>query len=47
MDINIGQIENRKIKLLENYPQQLPSDTSGVCDLKKNPDENKMYVIKV
>lgn len=47
MDINIGQIENRKVKILESYAQQQPSDTSGVCDLKKNPNDNTMYVIKV
>ncbi|WP_244484469.1 transporter substrate-binding protein [Mesorhizobium sp. Root552] len=47
MDINIGQIQDRKINILESYPQQHSLDTSAVCDLKKNPDDNTMYVIKV
>ncbi|WP_432289060.1 transporter substrate-binding protein (plasmid) [Aminobacter sp. BA135] len=47
MDINIGQIQDRKINILESFSQQQPLDTSGVCDLKKNPDDNSMYVIKV
>ena len=47
MDINVGQIQDRKINILESYPQQHSLDTSAVCDLKKNPDDNTMYVIKV
>lgn len=47
MDISIGQIENRKIKILQTYQQQQPLDTSGVCDLRKNPSDNTMYVIKI
>jgi urea transport system substrate-binding protein len=45
MDIHLGQIQDRKVNILESFSQQKPLDTSGVCDLKKNPNDNTMYII--
>ena len=47
LDVYIGEAKDKKIKVLEKFPQQPPADTQAVCDLKKNPDENKQYVIDV
>ncbi|MEA2802787.1 MAG: hypothetical protein QOE49_2882, partial [Rhodospirillaceae bacterium] len=42
-----GEAKDKKFAVLEKFSQQKPSDTSAVCDLKKNPNENKQYVIDV
>jgi urea transport system substrate-binding protein len=47
LDIQIAELKNKVWKVLETYKQQPPSDTAAVCDIKKNPNENKQYVIKV
>jgi branched-chain amino acid transport system substrate-binding protein len=33
--------------VLESWPQQKPTDTAAVCDLKKKPNDNQQYVIDV
>jgi len=43
----IAECENQRFKLLESYDNQFPSDTSAVCDLEANPDDNQHYVIKI
>ena len=43
----IAECENQRFKLLETYENQFPSDTSAVCDLEKNPNDNKHYKIKI
>jgi urea transport system substrate-binding protein len=47
IDIQIAELKNKVWNVLETYKQQPPSDTAAVCDLKKNPNENKQFVIKV
>jgi urea transport system substrate-binding protein len=38
---------DRKWQVLETFPAQPPADTAAVCDLIKNPNTNKMFVIDV
>jgi urea transport system substrate-binding protein len=47
LDIQIAEIRGRKWQILESYKQQKPVDTAAVCDLKKNPNESKQFVIKI
>ena len=46
LDVHIAEVKDKKFNLLEDFPQQKPSDTAAVCDLKKNPNDNQQYVIK-
>ena len=46
LNVSIAEVKNKKFDILETFPQQPPSDTSAVCDLKKNPKDNQQYVIK-
>ena len=43
----LGQAENKTWKVLESFPDQAPSDTAAVCNLIKEPNTNKQYVIDV
>jgi len=45
--VYIGEAKDKKFNVLEKFSQQKPADTQAVCDLKKNPNENKQYVIDV
>jgi urea transport system substrate-binding protein len=47
MDTYIAVAENQKWKVLESFPQQKPLDTSAVCNLIKNPNDNQQYIIDV
>jgi urea transport system substrate-binding protein len=47
IDVHLAVIKDRKINLLETFPQRKPIDTGAVCDLKKNPHDAKQYIIKV
>ena len=47
LDIQIAECHDRKWKILESYKQQKPLDTAAVCNLKKNPNDSKQYVIKI
>jgi branched-chain amino acid transport system substrate-binding protein len=47
LDVYIGEAKDKKFAVLEKFSQQKPADTQAVCDLKKNPNENKQYVIDV
>jgi branched-chain amino acid transport system substrate-binding protein len=47
LDVYIGEAKDKKFVVLEKFLQQTPADTAAVCDLKKNPNENKQYVIDV
>jgi urea transport system substrate-binding protein len=47
LDVYIAEAKNRAFTVLQSYPQQPPADTSAVCDLKKNPNDNQQYVIDV
>lgn len=45
-DVHIGRVKDHQFEILETYPNQPPADTAAVCDLVKNPDDNKQYVIE-
>jgi branched-chain amino acid transport system substrate-binding protein len=47
LDVYIAEAQNRAFKVLASYPQQPPTDTAAVCNLKKNPNDNQQYVIDV
>jgi urea transport system substrate-binding protein len=47
LDVYIGEAKDKTIMVLEKFAQQEPADTAAVCDLKKNPNDNKQYVIDV
>lgn len=46
LNVSIAEVKDKKFNILETFPQQAPTDTSAVCDLKKNPKDNQQYVIK-
>lgn len=46
LDVHIAKVQDRKLNLVESFPQQQPSDTAAVCDLIKNPTDNRQYSIK-
>ena len=46
LDVHIAEVKNKKLNVLEDFSQQPPADTAAVCNLKKNPNDNKQYVIK-
>jgi urea transport system substrate-binding protein len=46
LNVSIAEVKDKKFNILETFAQQPPSDTSAVCNLKKNPNDNQQYVIK-
>jgi branched-chain amino acid transport system substrate-binding protein len=46
-DVHLAVFKDKVTQILETFPQRPPSDTQAVCDLKKNPRDNKQYIIKV
>ena len=46
LNVSIAEVKDKKFNILETFKQAPPSDTSAVCDLKKNPKDNQQYVIK-
>jgi branched-chain amino acid transport system substrate-binding protein len=46
LDVHIAEVKDKKLVLVEDFPQQKPSDTAAVCNLIKNPNDNQQYVIK-
>ena len=47
LDVHIAEVNDKKLKVLEDFAQQKPADTAAVCDLIKNPKDNQQYVIKI
>ncbi|MEO8713557.1 MAG: ABC transporter substrate-binding protein, partial [Acetobacteraceae bacterium] len=47
LNVYLAECANHGFKMLETFPQQPPSDTAMVCDLAKDPNSNKQYVIDV
>ncbi|MEK6418293.1 urea ABC transporter substrate-binding protein [Paraburkholderia tropica] len=45
-NVSIAEVKNHQFKVLESFPAQPPSDTSAVCNLIKNPQDNRQYTIK-
>ncbi|WP_313690629.1 urea ABC transporter substrate-binding protein [Achromobacter mucicolens] len=46
LDVHIAEVRDRKLNLVESFPQQQPGDTAAICDLIKNPADNRQYAIK-
>ncbi|MEQ9639726.1 MAG: transporter substrate-binding protein [Alphaproteobacteria bacterium] len=46
-NVHLAVIEDRKWKVLNTFNQVQPADTQAVCDLEKNPNDNKHYIIKL
>lgn len=46
LDVHIAEVKDKKLNVLEDFSQQPPDDTAAVCNLKKNPNDKKQYVIK-
>lgn len=46
LDVHIAEVRDKKLNVLEDFSQQPPADTAAVCNLKKNPNDKKQYVIK-
>ncbi|HLJ64760.1 MAG TPA: ABC transporter substrate-binding protein, partial [Stellaceae bacterium] len=47
LDVHIAEVKDKKLVVLQDFAQQPPADTAAVCNLKKNPDDNQQYVIKI
>ena len=47
VDVFLARCENHGFKVLETFPQQPPLDTASVCDLSKNPNENKQFIVDI
>lgn len=43
----LAKAHDRKWDILETFPDAPPSDTAEVCDLIKNPNTNKQFVVDV
>lgn len=46
LNVSIAEVRNKQLNIVETFQQQKPLDTSAVCNLKKNPNDNQQYVIK-
>ncbi len=47
LNVYLAECANHGFKMLETFPQQPPADTAMVCNLEKDPNSNKQYVIDV
>jgi urea transport system substrate-binding protein len=47
MDILLMEVKDQKMTVVKDFSQRPPVDTQAVCDLKKNPDDNQQYEIKI
>lgn len=47
LNVSVAEVKAKKLNILQTFAQQAPTDTSAVCNLKKNPRDNQQYVIKV
>jgi branched-chain amino acid transport system substrate-binding protein len=47
MDILLMEVKDQKMTVVKDLAQRPPVDTQAVCDLKKNPDDNQQYEIKI
>ena len=46
-DVHLAVFKDKQMQLLETLPARKPTDTQAVCNLQKNPNDAKQYVIKV
>ncbi len=47
LNVFLAKCADHGFEVLQSFPQQPPSDTASVCDLAKDPNSNKQYVIDV
>jgi urea transport system substrate-binding protein len=47
LDIHLMEVKNQKLTILNTVKGRAPADTAQSCDLKKNPNDNKQYEVKV
>lgn len=47
LDISVAVLKNKQWQVVETFHDQAPADTQAVCNLIKNPNENKQFVIKI
>ena len=47
LDIHLMEVKNQKLNILQTVKNRAPADTAQSCDLKKNPNDNKQYEVKV
>ncbi len=43
--VYLGEVVDGAFEVFASHPGQTPADTAAVCDLKRNPDDTKMYEI--
>lgn len=43
----MAKMKDKKWSVLESYPEVAPSDTASVCDLVRNPNDTRQYVINL
>ncbi len=43
----LAAVKDRKWDVRETYPDAKPQDTAAVCNLVKNPRDNKQYEISI
>jgi len=47
LDVHLMELADQQLKVVQSYPQRQPVDTQTVCDLEKNPDDNRQYEIGI
>ena len=47
LNVYLAECANHGFKVLQSFPEQPPADTASVCNLQKDPNANKQYVIDV
>ena len=47
LDIKVMEVKGQKLTIKQEFKARPPSDTAQFCDLKKNPNENKQFEVKV
>jgi branched-chain amino acid transport system substrate-binding protein len=47
LDVYLAECQNHGFKVLQHFPNQPPADTQMVCNLIKNPNTDKQFVIDV
>lgn len=47
LDVHVCEVKDQKLSIRQTARGRPPSDTAAVCDLIKNPNENKQYEIKI
>jgi urea transport system substrate-binding protein len=47
LDIKVMEVKGQKLTIKQEFKARAPSDTLQFCDLKKNPNENKQFEVKI